>query len=265
MEKVFDKILIEFLIPSLLMFACILLVLDIVIPEVNLTSIETQKYLFEHPSLISFGVIFSYILTTSSSAIYNFISRIILWGKIREFILYKKLDIFKENEFEMCRINLISFLIRYKSIRSKIDQMIKSNNNCILYHFLIKKIKSQNVPDKAIQNPLDIYEALRTLVMASQDNAIISWINYHWSHLRLARSTLVPAIGFMVFTPWAILHWGYGTIWFIASLIVSMGFFIIQFIHYYYRERFMMYSMVEYYLIKQLNIKKQKRSRKYKY
>ena len=128
--------------------------------------------------------------------------------------------------------------------------IIKDDKRHNLYSDLITVLKAKGVPSHAIKTPLDIYDAVRTLVMASQDNAIISWIGYHWSHLRLARSTLVPALIFIVLMPSAVIHWQFGwnsAIW--ASMICFI-FFITQLVHYYYRERFMIYAMVSYFLLK---------------
>jgi hypothetical protein len=87
--------------------------------------------------------------------------------------------------------------------------------------------------------------------MASQDSAIIGWIQYHWGQLRLARSTLVPSFLLVLFLPWAATDWpGCSVTTILGLALLAFLFFLIQLGHYYYRERFMIYAMLGYFLVK---------------
>lgn len=247
MEKVLDKIFVEFLIPSVLMFLCILLVLDLLIPGIDFNTLEAWRKVFEYPALVALGLIVSYIVTTSLSACFNLVSRRLVWGRVRAYIIYRKLDVFKNRRFDT-RMNVIRFLWTYELTTRKVKKVLRKGK-CSLHGILTTALNEAGVPAQMTKDPLDIYDSVRTLVMASRDNAVISWISYHWSHLRLARSTLVPIILFAFLIPAVTDHWGYSCSVFFGSLSACLLFFVIQLVHYYYRERFMIYSMLGYFLV----------------
>ena len=110
------------------------------------------------------------------------------------------------------------------------------------------KLTACGVANQAIPSILDIYEVVRTLVMASHDSMIIGWIQYHWSQLRLARSTLFPSVLLAILLPACMLQWQVH-IWRVAVVLLFLAFLVVlQVAHYYYRERFMIYAMVGYFL-----------------
>ena len=247
MEKIFDRLLIEFLIPAFLMLVCMIFIADVVMGD-SFDSKSLFKY--EHRDFILIiGSIFAYVINTSISSLFNLISRILLWGKVREYLMYRKLNIFKEAEFEKRKIWLFYYLRKRNELKKTIDK-VKEKEAKNLFPELKEKLKEWNVPEHCSDSILDIYDFIRTIVMASKDSAIISWIQYHWAQLRLARNTLVPTFLLIFFLPAAIHSWHIYT-WptTLLAAILSFCFFILQLCHYYYRERFMIYAMLGYFLI----------------
>lgn len=250
MDKIFERLLIEFLIPALLMFLCILLVIDVVTgSSFDLIKEFNQKRLMNSSIFLIGGILLSYIINTSISSLFNLVSRILVWGKIREYLMYRKLDIFKMKSLKDKKIWWLSYLCHRKEILIEIEK-IKAKRKISLYHILISKLNEKKIPAQSQKSILDIYDVVRTIVMASCDSAIIGWIQYHWAHLRLARSTLVPAFLLIIFLPLAIIDWNVNSTSIeIMTLILCLSFFLIQVCHYYYRERFMIYAMLGYFLI----------------
>lgn len=223
-----------------------LLLIDIVLGDsFNLYQIDSEF------QVNAFGVfilmIFSYVLNNSLSALFNYISRFFLWGKIREYFIYRKLDVFKEKEFSDKKYSCITFIINYEDIKVTIDKNIVEKTDS-LYFILLSKLRIKNVPDASIKTVIDIYDVVRTLVMASKDNSIIDWIKYHWDQLRLARSTIMPSFILIVLTPFLLVDWNCDIQTIIIGEVIIFLFFILQYFHYFYRERFMIYTLFGYFI-----------------
>ncbi len=227
-----------------------LLLIDVVMgSSFDLIQESNREGLMKSSTFLIGGILLAYIINTSLSSLFNLVSRILLWGKIREYLMYRKLDIFKVPSLRDKKIWWLTYLLQRKAILLEIEK-VKSERAVNLYPELIKKLNENNVPKQSQKSILDIYDVVRTIVMASRDSAIIGWIQYHWAHLRLARSTLVPAFLLITFLPLAVSDWGLYPMYIIVlAVITSLSFFLLQLSHYYYRERFMIYAMLGYFLI----------------
>ena len=249
MDKVLERVLVEFLIPAFLMFLCMLVAVDVLSgTSFDLRDAGHRNATFGNPWLVTGVVLVAYVVNTSLSSMLNLLSRKLFWGRVREYLIYRKLNVFKQEEFEKERPWCLRYIRGRKQIQNQID-LVKKDKKSLL-PVLLDKIKRDHPEEELWRSILDVYDLVRTEVMASGDSAIIGWIQYHWGQLRLARSTLVPAILLILVLPFA----GYG--WFsphwlaaIGGLLLSLAFFSVQLIHYYYRERFMIYSMFSYYLL----------------
>jgi hypothetical protein len=183
----------------------------------------------------------------------NLIFRRALWGETRVYLIYRRLHIFREDELR--HVNWGKYLYwrflrkeKYRDLQEKI-KTAKKKGAVNLYQVFVAKLIAVGVPDRLTKDTLYLYETLRTIVLASGDNAIISWIQYHWSHLRLARSTLFPAFLLIILFP-LVMHyeWSQPILHAIIAAIFCLAFFLIEFVHYYYREKFMIYAMISYFL-----------------
>ena len=249
MDKILERVLAEFLIPAFLMFLCMLVAADVLSGTYfDLENPTHRRHVFGNPSLVAAAVLGAYVVNTSLSSILNLLSRKLFWGRVREYLIYRKLNVFKQKRFEEERPSCLWYIRE----RTRIGEDIKrvKDEKQSLRPFLLEKIKRQHPEEELSNSILDVYDLVRTEVMASGDSAIIGWIQYHWGQLRLARSTLVPALVLLIFLPFAAASWfSPGLLWGIAAFFLSLAFLAIQFMHYYYRERFMIYSMFSYYLV----------------
>ena len=250
MGKVFEKLFIEFLIPALLMFFCMVLMYDTLMGNsFDLIKQESLDDLFSENSLLTIaGVLLAYIINTSLSSMLNLFLRILAWGKVREYLLYRKLDVFKTGILKEKNVWCLRYLFHRKEIMEDVYTVIEQKKES-LYPVLINKLSKEKVPEQSCKSILDIYDVVRTIVMSSQDSAVIGWIQYHWSQLRLTRSTLVPTFLLIIFVPLTLNDWGiYNSFTVLSGLIICLFIFLLQLGHYYYRERFMIYSMLGYFL-----------------
>ena len=88
MEKVFDRLFVEFLIPAFLMLACGLLFLQLLSGgNFDLGRADSRNVFFGNNAFVFGGIVFAYVVNTSLSALLNLISRILLWGKTREYLI----------------------------------------------------------------------------------------------------------------------------------------------------------------------------------
>jgi hypothetical protein len=199
-----------------------------------------------------FGLIlFSYLINTSSSSILNLIFRRFLWRETRVYLIYRKLHIFEEKRIN--HINWIRYMYYLLYSKKKYEETIriidnvKKEGEVNLYKVFIDKLSAKGVEERLTKNTLYLYETIRTIVLDSGESEIISWIQYHWSHLRLARSTLFPIFLMMILIPLVLYYeWSQSVYNSLVAGITVLVFFIIQFLHYYYREKFMIYAMISY-------------------
>jgi hypothetical protein len=245
MDKIIEKLLVEYLIPSILMCLCLLLLADILLGDFfNLYQLDAGLPISVFGLFIL--LIFSYVLNNSLSALFNYLSRFMLWGRIREYFIYRKMDVFKDKSFTK-KVTCISYIIRKDSIEKIINREIAPKNDN-LFNVFKTKLKCCNIPEASVSKIIDTYEVIRTLVMASNDNSIIDWIHYHWDQLRLARGTIVPAFFLLFIIPLLLIDWNMSTTEVIIGGICGFLFFMLQYFHYYYRERFMIYTMFGYFI-----------------
>src|SRR5262245_42728326 len=109
MEKIFERLLIEFLIPAFLMFFSILLAFDVLLEDsFDLSNRAARMALSGEPYWPILGDFVSYLLNTSLSSVLNLRLRRLGWGKIREYLLLRKLNVFKSGPFK--DINWIGYL-----------------------------------------------------------------------------------------------------------------------------------------------------------
>jgi len=257
MGKIFDRLLIEFLIPAVLMLDCLILAVDLLRgSSFNLTCEESRKDLLDNHGLLAAGILLAYIINTSLSSLFNLWWRIVGGGKIREYLMYRKLDLFKDQAIKdlakrwgIKRFWLWSYFRHRADLVCIIEKEIKNRGTSNLYGHLLLRLREEGVPEASCNSILDIYDVVRTKVMSSQDSAIIGWIQYHWSQLRLARSTIIPSLIMVVLLiVLAFRDWNLSQRYVVVLTAFGTGFFTLQLYHYYYRERFMIYAMLGYFL-----------------
>lgn len=248
MGKIFDRLFVEFLIPALLMFLCILLVFDIAMGNsFDLINASSRKVLADEPYLLAAGILFAYLLNTSLSAVLNLTMRAICWGKIREYLMLRKLNAFKTGPLKGLR--WWNYLRLTPVQRESLESVLKPGAENFYSEFM-QRMEAESISAKSVKDLVDAYDTLRATVMDSGDSAIIEWIQYHWSQLRLARSCIVPAFLLIILMPMAIHQWGGTPLCVLGGGIGASLFFILQWMHYYYRERFMIYAMISFFLRK---------------
>lgn len=259
MEKIFDKLLVEFLIPAVLMMISIFLIIDIIMGN----TFNLNEKLFAVNSkdsiVLVIVILFSYIVNISLSSLLHALLRIWVWGKTREYLMYRKLNLFKEENVikAMGTVNIFFYLYlsyrKPKELELAINAAIK-NGSINLYQCLIHKLKKCNISERCYSSNYDIYDTVRTLALGSQDNAIIGWIQYHWSQLRLVRGTLIPLILIFITLPFAMFQWQIVGLEIDKCLLIFLVecclflVILIQAFHYYYREKYMIYAMLGYFI-----------------
>lgn len=246
MDKIIERLLIEFLVPALLMLLCFVLIGDLWagssfdLPRALTSGIDLNI------SLFFVGLLAAYLVNTSASSFLNLLMRGVVWGRVREYLMYRKLDVFKAAPFK--GITCAGYLIRYRDKSDEAKNAVKADPESLV-SVLETRLLERRVPARWTRLMVDVYDVVRTAVMSSQDSAVISWIDYHWSQLRLARSTLLPAAMLMVLLPVSAITWGWRTRDVLAAAVVGVTFCLLQLCHYYYRERFMIYAMLSYFLV----------------
>lgn len=252
MEKIIDRLLVEFLVPAFLLLLCILIVVDLAFgSSFNLCDETARQTLLKNSYLLIPGLLFAYLLNTSCTAFFNLISRLVLWGRIREYLMLRKLEVFRAKPFsgEPRRMWWLRYILKRRKLRAKVEEAKQAGNGS-LYPVLVRRMEEEEVPAECRKNMLDAYEVVRTIVLASKDNAVIEWIQYHWSQLRLPRSTIIPSLLLTYLVPAVLRDWGCSRLQATTGAIIAISFLLLQWVHYYYRERFMIYAMVGYFVIK---------------
>ena len=101
MDKVLERVLVEFLIPAFLMFLCMLVAVDVLSgTSFDLRDAGHRNATFGNPWLVTGVVLVAYVVNTSLSSMLNLLSRKLFWGRVREYLIYRKLNVFKQEEFE---------------------------------------------------------------------------------------------------------------------------------------------------------------------
>jgi hypothetical protein len=242
MDKLLDKLLIEFLVPAVLMLLCLVLAVDIFsCSKFNLP----DHYRNLDATIWIFGLVIAYILNTSISASLNIMLRPLLWGKTREYLIYRKLNLFKEPTLEAHDVSWWKYVLKSRQLKKAIENA-KKKDDINLYKAMTARMQDKGIPECAYTTPYDLYDVVRTVVMTSQDNGMIAWIQHHWAQLRLTRSTLVPTFILVTLAPLALHTWGASTVQVVSLGVFVFLFFVFQLVHYYYREKFMIYAMLGY-------------------
>ncbi|HUJ11511.1 MAG TPA: hypothetical protein VL171_15970 [Verrucomicrobiae bacterium] len=248
MDKIFDRLLVEFLIPAFLMLLCLVLFVDVVMGNsFNLINPGDRGRLISEGYLLVPGLLFAYLLNTSVTAAAYLWLRKKLWGRVREYCLLRKLNVFQSGRFT--GINCLGYIRLSESDRESLKADLESGAES-LYTDFKRRMEEEAISARSVKELVDAYDTLRTIVMDSGESAITEWIQYHWAQLRLARGSIIPAFLLMFLVPIAVCQWGCSGFCFAAAGIVFPVFFLLQCVHYYYRERFMTYTMVGYFLRK---------------
>ena len=149
MEKIFDKLLVEFLIPACLMLLCLLLLADVLFGDsFDLANPDHRKRLTDEGYLLIPALLFAYLLNTSATAVFYLWLRKTKWGSVREYLLLRKLNVFKTGPLK--GINCWNYLRLTDAQREELKTVLRPGADN-LYSDFMERMEAEAISAKSVK------------------------------------------------------------------------------------------------------------------